>query len=71
MKTLTAFACVVLVAAVWVAAPAVPAGSRQFAVSDLPPLDYSPGSDSQPHEVVPKGTLTKYTLAPGKYQRTC
>jgi gluconolactonase len=33
----------------------------------LPADDYTLGPDSQPHDGVPKGTVTKYTLPPGKY----
>jgi sugar lactone lactonase YvrE len=33
----------------------------------LPPVDYALGADSQPQPGVAKGTVTKYTLAPGKY----
>jgi len=33
----------------------------------LPAQDYTLGPDSQPQEGVPKGTVTRYTLAPGKY----
>src|SRR5256714_5734266 len=36
-------------------------------VSSLPPVNYSLGADSQPQPGVAKGTLTKYTLPPGKY----
>ena len=39
----------------------------QAPAGDLPPLDYSLGRDSQPQPGVPKGTLTKDTLAPGKF----
>ena len=35
--------------------------------SDLSPLDYSLTADSQPQQGVPKGTLTKAVLAPGKF----
>ncbi len=35
--------------------------------SGLPPVDYALGPESQPQEGVPKGTLTKHELAPGKY----
>ena len=35
--------------------------------SDLPPLDYSLGADSQPHDGVPAGTVTKHVLAAGKF----
>src|SRR5256885_4182757 len=34
---------------------------------DPPPLDYSLGADSQPHDGVPAGTVTKHVLAPGKF----
>jgi len=29
--------------------------------------DYTLGPDSQPHDGVPQGTVTKFTLAPGRY----
>ena len=32
-----------------------------------PPVDYLLGSDSQPQPGVPQGTLTRHTLAPGKF----
>src|SRR5689334_12336846 len=41
-------------------APIPPAGS-------LPPVSYALTDDSQPHADVPKGTVTKHVLAPGKY----
>jgi gluconolactonase len=50
---------------------AVAAGSFALALAagfgQLPPLDYSLGSDSQPHAEVPKGALTPHVLAPGRY----
>ena len=33
----------------------------------LPAQDYTLGPDSQPHDGVPKGTVTKFMLPPGKY----
>src|SRR6185437_10020914 len=36
-------------------------------VASLPPVDYALGADSQPHSGVPKGTVSKHVLAPGKY----
>jgi gluconolactonase len=33
----------------------------------MPPADYSLGPDSQPQEGVPKGTLTRHVLAPGRF----
>jgi sugar lactone lactonase YvrE len=33
----------------------------------LSPVDYSLGPDSQPHADVPHGTVTRHTLAPGKF----
>ncbi len=35
--------------------------------SGLPPADYSLGPDSQPQPGVPKGTVTRHVLAPGKF----
>jgi len=65
MKIFAASGCV-LAAFASIAALVVSGGSGQLALSDLPPLDYSLGPDSQPHDGVPKGTLTRHTLAPGK-----
>ena len=42
-------------------------GAPQAPLSDLPPVDYSLGPDSQPQPGVPKGTLTRHVLAPGKF----
>jgi gluconolactonase len=39
----------------------------QAPAGDLPPLDYSLGRDSQPQPGVPKGALTRHTLAPGEF----
>jgi gluconolactonase len=55
------------VAAAWIAVPGFPAAVPQPPPSGLPPLDYSLGPDSQPQAGVPKGTLTKHRLAPGKF----
>ncbi len=38
-----------------------------FATSCGRAQEYSLGPDSQPHDGVPKGTVTKYQLAPGKF----
>jgi len=46
-------------AAVWLAAQAPPAG--------LPPVTYTLGPDSEPQADVPKGTVTRHTLAPGRF----
>jgi gluconolactonase len=65
MKPLTAAGCFVIGAVVWLAGPAgrVP----QPPPSGLPPLDYSLGPESQPQPGVPKGTLSRHILAPGKF----
>src|SRR3954453_8906535 len=39
----------------------------QSPVSSLPPVNYALAADSQPQPGVATGTVTKYTLAPGKY----
>src|SRR6266850_7196489 len=67
MKTITASGCFVIAVAVWLVAPAPRAVVRQAPVSGLPPVDYSLGPDSQPQPGVPKGTLSRHTLAPGKF----
>ena len=36
-------------------------------VGSLPPVNYALGADSQPQSGVPKGTVSKHVLAPGKY----
>ena len=38
-----------------------------FTAISLTAEDYSPGPDSEPHDGVPKGTVTKFVLPPGKY----
>src|SRR6266571_3390681 len=67
MKTLTAAGCFVIGTAVWLAGSGAPASVAQAPVSRLPPVDYSLGPDSQPQPGVPKGTLVRHTLAPGKF----
>ena len=52
--------------AAWLGAQA-PAAPPQAPPSGLPPVDYSLGPDSQPQPGVPKGTLTRHVLAPGKF----
>jgi sugar lactone lactonase YvrE len=62
MKNIAA-GCVALVVTVWFAA----AGGVAQPPSIGTPLDYSLGADSQPHADVPHGTVTRHTLAPGKF----
>jgi gluconolactonase len=64
MKTSIAAGCLAIGAAIWIAGPGFSAGVPQPPASGLPPLDYSLGPDSQPRPDVPKGTVTKHTLAP-------
>ena len=54
-------------ATVWLGGPRFSASAPQASLSGLPPLDYSLGADSQPQPGVPKGTLTRHILAPGKF----
>jgi gluconolactonase len=56
MTRITAAGCLAIGAVVWLAAQ-----------SGLTPVDYSLGPDSQPQEGVPKGTLTRHVLAPGRF----
>ena len=58
MKTTAASGLCIIGVAVWLGA--------QAPLGDLPPVSYALGPDSQPQPGVPKGTLTKHTLAPGK-----
>src|SRR5882672_8535416 len=58
--------CFVLAVSVWLAGFVDP-GTPQAPPSGLPPVDYSLGADSQPQPGVPKGTLTRHVLAPGKF----
>ena len=67
MKTITAAGCFVIAVAVWLAGPAGPASVPQAPLSARPPVDYSLGPDSQPQPGVPRGTLSRHTLAPGKF----
>lgn len=55
-----------LAVAVWFGGQA-PVAPPQAPLSGLPPVSYSLGPDSQPQPGVPSGTLTKHTLAPGKF----
>ena len=59
MKRMAAAGYVTIGIAVWLGA--------QAPLGDLPPVDYSLGPDSQPHPDVPKGTVTRHMLAPGKF----
>ncbi len=67
MKTLTTAGFLALALAVWLARPATSAGVPQAPAGDAAPVDYSLGADSQPKSDVPKGTLTRHVLAPGKF----
>jgi len=54
--------------ALWVGTQAAaPPQAPDNAARDLPPLDYSLTADSQPQPDVPKGTLARHVLAPGKF----
>src|SRR5262245_28610585 len=66
MKNIAVAACFTIVVAVWLGAQGL-ATPPQAPPSDLPPVSYSLGPDSQPQPGVPKGSLTKHTLAPGKF----
>jgi hypothetical protein len=59
MKRMAAAGYVTIGIAVWLGA--------QAPLGDLPPVDYSLGPDSQPHPDVPKGTVTRHVLVPGKF----
>ena len=52
--------------AFWLGAQA-PSGPPLAPLSGLPPVEYSLGPESQPQPNVPKGTLTRHTLAPGRF----
>jgi sugar lactone lactonase YvrE len=55
-------------AALWVGTQAAaPPQAPDNAARGLPPLDYSLTADSQPQPNVPKGTLTRHVLPPGKF----
>src|SRR2546430_11522452 len=62
MKTLTLAGSFAIAVAVWLAPASVPQ-----APSGGPPADYALGADSQPRPGVPKGSLSRHTLAPGKF----
>ncbi len=66
MKNTAAAICVIVVVAAGLGAQG-PDAPPQAPKSDLPPVDYALGPDSQPQAGVPKGTLTKHVLAPGKF----
>jgi gluconolactonase len=55
---------VALALTVWIAGPG---GVSQPPAAGSPPVDYSLGPDSQPHADIPHGTVTRHTLAPGKF----
>jgi gluconolactonase len=67
MRTWITAGCLTIAIAVWLAGPGFPAGAPQAPLSGMPPADYSLGPDSQPQEGVPKGTLTRHVLAPGRF----
>ncbi len=67
MKTMTAAGCFGMAVAAWLAAPAARAVVGQDPVGILAPVDYSLGADSQPQAGVPKGTVSRHILAPGKF----
>jgi sugar lactone lactonase YvrE len=59
--------CLAIAAFVWLARPGFSSGVPQAPASNLPALDYSLKGDSEPNPSVPKGTLTKHVLAPGRF----
>jgi hypothetical protein len=63
MKAMAA-GCVALAVTIWIAGPG---GVSQPPAHGLSPVDYSLGPDSQPHADAPHGTVTRHTLAPGKF----
>src|SRR3954471_15246405 len=67
MRTLTAAGCLAIVAVAWLAGPGFSSVVPQPPASNLPALDYSLKGDSEPKPDVPKGTLTRHILAPGKF----
>src|SRR5437764_580927 len=67
MKRATVGVCLTMLVAAGAAGPGFSAGVPQAPLSGLPPVDYSLGPDSQPQAGVPKGSLTRHTLAPGKF----
>jgi gluconolactonase len=67
MKTSRVAGCLALGAALWFAGPGFSTGVQQPPPSGMPPVDYSLGADSQPQPDVPKGAVSRHTLAPGKF----
>lgn len=65
--TAAAALCSVMAIALWMAAPVAPAGQPQAPMSGLPPVDYALGPDSQTQPDVPKGSVTRHVLPPGKF----
>jgi gluconolactonase len=61
-----AAAYVLFAATFWLGAQA-PAVPLQAPPSGLPPVDYSLGPDSQQQPGVPKGSVTRHVLAPGRF----
>src|SRR5262245_55756887 len=47
--------------------PVITPAGPQAPLSGQPPVDYSLGRASQPRSDVPHGTVTRHTLAPGKF----
>ncbi|HEV3216628.1 MAG TPA: alpha/beta hydrolase-fold protein [Vicinamibacterales bacterium] len=66
MRNVAAAICLVIGAAVWLGAQA-PVMPPQAPLSGLPPVAYSLPPEAQPQPGVPKGTVTKHVLAPGKF----
>src|SRR3984893_9282569 len=67
MRVFAAAGCFVIGAAVWLAGQGAPGSISQTPLTGLAPVDYSLGPDSQPQPGVPKGTVTRHLLAPGKF----
>jgi gluconolactonase len=67
MKTPVVGGCLAIGAAIWIAGAGFSTTVPQPPPSGLPPLDYSLGPDSQPQPGAPQGTVTRHTLAPGKF----
>ena len=65
-EKLTLAGCIVIGAVVWFAVPGFPTGAPQAPLAGLPPVDHA-WPDSQPQPGVPTGTVTRHTLAPGKF----
>jgi hypothetical protein len=70
MKMIAGAGCFAVAVALWMASPVARGISQQApqgTTTGLPPVDYSLGPDSQERPGVPKGTVTRQTLAPGKF----